>query len=322
MPKKVICAISGGVDSAVTAALLKKQGFNVEAVFFRLAETANFQAGAKRARRVAKILKIPFRVLDLRKSFKKEVIDYFIKEYQAGRTPNPCVVCNKRIKFDWLLKLGADLVSTGHYARTENGRLFQAKDKEKDQSYFLWQLSQRQLKRILFPLGDYSKKEVKSMAKRFNLPVFEAPESQEICFQVPKIKQKPGVIVNVQGKILGKHQGLIFHTVGQRKGIGLPGGPYWVLDKDLKKNVLVVTGNERDLLKKELSFKNVNWISGKKPKFPLRVKAKIRYRHKLATGIIKKGNKFVFNQPQRAITPGQSIVFYRGQELLGGAIID
>jgi len=322
MPKKVICAISGGVDSAVAAALLKKQGFNVEGVFFKLADTNNFQAGEKRARKVAKILKIPFCILDLRKQFKKEVIDYFIKEYQAGRTPNPCVVCNKRIKFDWLLKLGADLVATGHYAKTYNGKLFRAKDKNKDQSYFLWQLSQKQLKRILFPLGDYSKKEVRIMAKKLNLPVFEAPESQEICFKVPKIKQKPGVIIDVQGKVLGKHQGLIFHTVGQRKGIGLPGGPFWVLDKDLKRNVLIVTDHEKDLLKKELSFKNVNWISDMKPKLPLRVKAKIRYRHKSAAGIIKKDNKFIFNQPQRAITPGQSIVFYRDQELLGGAIID
>jgi tRNA-specific 2-thiouridylase len=198
----------------------------------------------------------------------------------------------------------------------------------------LWQLNQKQLKHILFPVGDYTKKEVRKLAKKFNLPVLEVPESQEICFiqttledfLSQHLKSKPGEIVDSEGKVIGEHQGLWFYTIGQRKGLGLSGGPWYVLDKDQKRNILIVTKNEKDLEKKELIAENVNWISGKPPKLPLKVKAKIRYRHNLAIAEISrqlKGRNYIvrFAKPQRAITPGQSVVFYKGEELLGGGII-
>jgi tRNA-specific 2-thiouridylase len=370
--QKVIVAMSGGIDSSVAAALLKRAGFDIIGVFMKFwtEPEKNGLIGAwnkccspeaeKRARKVAKNLKIPFYVFNFEKEFKKRIVDYFLKGYKEGITPNPCVVCNKEIKFGLLLEkalaLNADFVATGHYARKiqnpkgarQGGRaaggleseilkLYKGRDKEKDQSYFLWQLNQKRLRHILFPVGNYTKTQVKKLAKKFKLPVFisrEIPESQEICFIQTTIndflkrhlKLKPGQIVDTKGKILGQHQGLAFYTIGQRKGIKLSGGPYYVLDKKLKKNLLIVTKNEKDLYKKELIVKKVNWISGKEPKLPLRVKAKIRYRHQPALAVITHSLKskvysLRFNQPQRAITPGQSVVFYRGLELLGGGII-
>ncbi len=349
--KRVIVAMSGGIDSSVATALLKRAGFHIEGVFMKLVDIPRFKEGEKMAKKVAKVLQIPFLVLDLKREFKKKIIDYFLKEYKEGRTPNPCVVCNREMKFDLLLqktpKLKADFVATGHYACLRRQarlkikeasplsfyKLYKGKDKEKDQSYFLWQLRQPQMRRILFPVGQYTKKEVRLLAKEFKLPVLNFSESQEICF-VPRetnsflrkyLKTKPGPIKDPKGNPLGKHQGLWFYTIGQRKGIGLSGGPYYVLGKDTKKNLLIVTKNEKDLLKKELIVKKVNWISGKEPKFPLKVKAKIRYRHKEASGKIYKIKnskyKILFNSSQRAITPGQSAVFYKSEELVGGGII-
>lgn len=351
---KVIVAISGGLDSSVAAALLKRAGpapeygvnFDLVGVFMRFfPDSPRFSE--KRAKKVAKILGIPFQVWDLKKEFKKKVINYFLAEYKAGGTPNPCVVCNKEIKFGWLLEkalaLGADFVASGHYVRKKEIRdkrqkigyeLLKAKDKEKDQSYFLWQLNQKQLKHILFPIGDYGKKQVRDLAKKYNLPVLDIPESQEICFIQTSIsdflskylKAKPGKIVDKKGNSIGKHQGLHFYTIGQRKGLGISGGPWYVLGKNLKTNILVLTKNEKDLGKKELIAENVNWLSGKAPKLPLKVKAKIRYRHQPATAILdydkrSKVYRLKFMVAQRAITPGQSVVFYQGQEVLGGGII-
>ena len=246
------------------------------------------------------------------------------------------MVCNKEIKFKLLSKelstLRADYIATGHYTRIKEGRLLKGRDKDKDQSYFLWQLDQKILKKILFPVGGYTKAKVRELARRFKLPVLDIPESQEICFVQTTIndflkeyiKAKPGGIIDNKGKIIGRHQGLHFYTIGQRKGIKLSGGPFYVLDKDIKRNLLIVTQNEKDLYKKELFVKNTNWISD--IKFPLKVMAKIRYRHKPASATISKQKnnriKVVFSKPQRAITPGQSIVFYNGQELLGGGIIE
>lgn len=330
--KKVIIAMSGGVDSSVGAALLKKQGYEVVGVFLNLGQSFD----KKRAQQVAKKLAIPFYAFDLRKEFKSKIVDYFLKNYKIGLTPNPCVVCNKEIKFGFLFEklkaLGADYIATGHYARLVRGILLQAKDKEKDQSYFLWKLNQKILKKTLFPIGDYTKTEIKKLARKFKLPVLDIPESQEICFIQTStadflkkhIKPKPGSIIDLNERVLGQHQGLWFYTIGQRKRIELPSGPFYVVDKNIKRNALIISRNEKDLYKKELIAKNINWIPKKEPKFPLKVMAKIRYRHDSAPAMITKEKnkiKVVFSRPQRAITPGQSVVFYRNQEVLGGGII-
>jgi len=389
--KKVVVAMSGGVDSSVAATLLKKQGFKVIGIFMkfwseprsgstlinvdsgddlRSVENRCCSAEAEvRARKVAAILDIPFYVFNFEKEFKKRVVDYFLKGYKKGITPNPCVVCNKEIKFGLLLEkalaLGADYVATGHYARKiQNSKfkiqndlerialrsysaksnakckifkLLRAKDKKKDQSYFLWQLNQKQLKHILFPIGNYTKNQVRNLAKKFKLPVLDVPESMEICF-IPdnnlnrflksQIKINKGKIITTEGKIIGEHQGLHFYTIGQRKGIELSGGPFYVVDKDLKRNALIVTSflTEKNLYSKSLIVKNVNWISGQQPKLPLKIKAQIRYGHKVVSATIdskiqNQKYKILFIRPQRAVTPGQSAVFYQGQELLGGGII-
>ncbi len=364
--------MSGGIDSSVAACLLKKAGFDVTGIFMKFWSEADLRGSwnwccspeaEKRARQVAKILNLPFYVFNFKKEFKKRIVDYFLKEYKAGRTPNPCVVCNKKIKFGLLLEKAlalADYVATGHYARKQETRnkkqeikykLFKARDRNKDQSYFLWQLNQKQLKHILFPVGNYTKDEVRKLAKDFKLPLFNIPESMEICFINTTINDflrqylepKTGPIVEQVHhgvrRIVGQHQGLWFYTIGQRKGIELPGGPYYVLDKNQKKSRLIVIKNQKDLYKKELVAKNVNWISGKAPRLPLKIKAKIRYRHKAspATVYYLRSNIYhlKFNKSQRAITPGQSVVFYlpakacglrrwqagRNQEVLGGGII-
>jgi len=341
-------AMSGGVDSSVAAALLKKDGFDVVGVFMKFwAENKCGSTGnrcctpesEKRARLVAEKLDIPFYVFNFEKEFKDKVVDYFLKQEKAGFTPNPCVVCNKEIKFGLLLKkafsLDAEYIATGHYVKLSNGKLLKGEE-NKDQSYFLWKLNKSILNKTLFPLGDYTKKEVISMAKKFKLPVINIAESQEICFiqntitefLLKHLKPKPGKIADIKGNALGKHQGLFLYTIGQRKGIGLAGGPYYVLDKDMKKNVLIITKNEKDLYKKELTVKNINWISDS---FPSKAHVKIRYRHKPALAkITKEGSiiKVEFNKAQRAITSGQSAVFYlptgkagKGKEMLGGGVI-
>ena len=388
MPKKkmpkVFVALSGGVDSAVAAAILKEKGYQMSGVFMNLIPKKkdfsearkNFQKAEKNARKIARVLKIPFSVLDLSTEFEKQVINSFLNEFKKGRTPNPCVVCNQKIRFDIFLKKmrekGANFIATGHYARLRREipnlksparscysvaggqisnkfkiqnskfKIFQGKDKKKDQSYFLYNLKQNHLNRVLFPLGNLTKKEVKKLAKEFNLPVQDQPESQEICFVTDKnisaflsrhLKTKPGNIVTVGGKKIGEHQGLIFYTIGQRKAIGIGGtGPYYVIEKDFKNNNLIVSSNSNDplLYKKDLIVKKVNWISGKEPKLPLKIKVKTRYRQKTAVAVLTKNNeqrtmnrnyKVKFKNPQRAITAGQSVVFYENNELLGGGII-
>lgn len=337
--------MSGGVDSSVAAALLKRQGFQVIGVFMRFwFSSAKNKPVARwnkccsieaeqRAREVARVIGIPFYVFNFEKEFKKRIVDRFLAEHKAGLTPNPCVYCNKEIKFGLLLEkslaLGAQYIATGHYVRRQGKKTLRGSDPKKDQSYFLWRLNQQQLSHVLFPVGGYKKTHVRALAKKFGLPVWATPESQEICFVPDTIneflkryfKPKKGKIVDASGKILGGHQGLIFYTIGQRKGIMLPQGPYWVEDKDFKKNLLIVTKNEKDLLKKELFFREANWLAGKSLKLPFKATAKIRYRAKLAKVTIFKNNRVVFAKSQRAITPGQSVVFYKNQELLGGGII-
>lgn len=353
----IAVAMSGGVDSSVAAALLKKQGYNVIGVFFRFWEKSSLKfkeniayslEAYDDARRVANRLGIKFYTLNLISAFKDLIIDNFIDQYSKGKTPNPCVRCNRFIKFGEVLKrvkaLGADYLATGHYARLKkvyiSSRLYyfsllKSKDFYKDQTYFLHQLTQNQLKKILFPVGHLTKLAVRKLAEEFDLPMEQKKESQEVCF-VPKgglkdffslhLKMKSGDICDlITKKKLGQHQGLPLYTIGQRKGIGLAGGPWYVVNLDVKKNILWVTTDENLIMNSECRIKNVNWIAGVEPELPLKIKCRIRYGAKEASALVYKKNKrlFVkFSKPQRAITPGQYAVFYRGVECLGGGEIE
>jgi len=367
--KKVFVAMSGGVDSSVAAALLKNKGYDITGVFVRGWQPEGMICGWKEERRdamrVAAKLDIPFLTFDFSKEYKKNVVEYMKKEYKEGRTPNPDVMCNKYIKFglflDKALKMGADCIATGHYIRLrqksqifplkavanpksqkiENCKLEIARDRAKDQSYFLWTLTQKQLKYCLFPIGDYTKPEVRQLARKFGLPTAEKKDSQGLCFVgnidfalfLRKIlPKKEGEIRNSEGKIIGKHDGAHFYTIGQRHGLKIPGGPYFVVAKDLKNNVLIVakTEEEKNFYKNEVIIKETNWISGHVPDFSKRYSGRIRYRQPLQPCRIAnlksqipnfKSIKVIFEKPQRAVTPGQSLVLYKGNEMLGGGII-
>ncbi len=393
MKKKVVVAMSGGVDSSVAAALLKKNGFRPIGLFLKFWTPPNQKEqenkccsveAAEAARRVAQKLDMPFYVLDFRGSFKKQVVDYFISEYKSGRTPNPCVKCNQFIKFGKLLKktkeLGAEFLATGHYVRviarhhslsgrslTQRARslcaqprssdvtsetvparllkpsekvprfiLLEAKDKLKDQSYFLWTLKQEQLKHLLFPIGDYTKAEVRKMAKKWQLPTAARRESQEICFVFGTVQEflkkyikiKKGKILDLRGKPLGEHEGAVFYTIGQRHSLLLEPKtpdekPYYVVKTDVKKN-LVVVGHEKDLYSKELAAEKTN-LSNSTNLTNFECQARIRYGHPKEDCRVKilpdNKIKVIFKKRQRAITSGQSVVFYRGREVLGGGII-
>ena len=345
--EKVVCAMSGGVDSSVAAFLLKKQGYEVVGIHLKLVDQTlvgkSFREDEERAKKVAKILKIPLHILDLRKIFYKEIIQRFILEVKKGYTPNPCVYCNKQIKFGVLLQkalsLGGNFLATGHYARKERlknknaFRLLKAKDKKKDQSYFLWKLNQEQLKKIIFPLGDLDREEVEQIAKKNKLPVLERRKSVELCFVPDKMEDflkenigvKKGKILDDKGRFLGWHNGVWFYTLGQRKGIKLAGGPYYVLEKNIKENVLIVTKDKEKIYKKNFYVRQVNWILPSKINFPLKVKTRVRYRQKEQFSLLTEENgklKVVFLGSGQVVVPGQSAVFYQGKELLGGGVID
>ncbi len=354
MAKRVFVAMSGGVDSSVTAYLLKKAGYDVVGITMNLLEAnyrieksdicCSLQAFAD-AQAVADKLGIKHYIMDCQAEFKEKVVNYFVNDYLAGRTPNPCVFCNSKIKFGLLLdkakELGADYLATGHYAKIErtNGRYVIKKgvDITRDQSYFLYRLTQEQLSQAMMPLGEYQKVDVRRIAASQSFKIADKSDSQEICF-IPEgdyrqfIQQRientlqPGVILDRQGKVVGYHEGLIHFTIGQRRGLGIATGkPLYVIAIDPLKNAVIV-GEESDLYSLCLTAKELNWVAIENLKTSMEVMAKIRYLHTGAKAVISplEDNhvKVEFDQPQRAITPGQSVVFYQDDLLVGGGIIE
>lgn len=350
--KTVVVGMSGGVDSSVTAALLKKQGYSVIGVYMKNWSEdfgdygCTWAQDAEDARKVAQVLEIPFYVWNFEKEYYEHVVEYFLKEYEAGRTPNPDILCNSEIKFkvflDKALALGADYVATGHYARVRevNGKfeLLKGIDPNKDQSYFLYRLSQKQLSKTLFPIGEFQKSEVRDMAKKLKLPTHAKKDSQGICFigQIDvmqflreHIKAKAGEIVTTAGRTIGTHSGLPYYTIGQREGIGIGGGdgPYYVVGKDIPNNKLLVTNDKNDpeLWKNRFNMSELSW-TGVEPEFPLRANVGIRYNHKDYPAVITKSDNgklsVAFEDLQRAITPGQSAVIYKDEVLIGGGVIE
>jgi len=344
--------MSGGVDSSLSAALLKEAGYEVTGVHMQLwreegaGDPSLHPAGrslrnASDADQVCRLLGIPFHVLNFETEFRNSVIDYFCREYAQGRTPNPCVTCNQQIKFNLLLSTvlaqGAEYLATGHYARiegAENGyRLLRGTDSSNDQSYFLYTLGQRELRRLLFPLGNCRKTQVRRMAAERGLPVADKPKSQDLCFipggryrdflmsYLPPIS---GDIVDMEGNVLGKHRGIASYTVGQRTGLGLSSEKrLYVIAIDAATNSLVV-GPEDKLFASRLLARGVRFVS-EEPEFPAAIRAKIRYKSPEINATLRpceKGVEVLFHKPQRAITPGQAVVFYDGERVLGGGIIE
>lgn len=356
MAERVVIAMSGGVDSSVAAALLVEQGYEVVGVMLRLwAETRPGEPSTNRccsseavedARHVAHILGIPFYLLNAERPFKDQVVDRFIAGYAAGVTPNPCLYCNRHIRFGRLLNyalgIGASALATGHYARVRRSadgtyQLLRGVDRRKDQSYVLHVLTQRELAHLRFPLGELTKAEVRERAHQLGLPVAEKAESQELCFvadgdyrrflqQWAPDAVRPGPIVNRRGEVLGRHEGLPFYTIGQRRGLGIAGRePLYVMALDPERNAVVV-GTRDELGRDELTAAQVNWISGAPPDAEIAVMARIRYKGADVPARVRplpEGRVHVrFEQPLRDITPGQAVVFYDGDICLGGGIIE
>ena len=345
---KIIIAMSGGVDSSVAAALLKEEGHEVSGMTMQLMPRNESACGGldaiEDAKKVAHQLGIPHYVIDFRDIFARTVIDDFCQEYSLGRTPNPCVLCNKLIKFGALwekaAEMGADFIATGHYAcieRSENQiYLKKGVDTKKDQSYFLCRLTREQLSHTLFPIGGLTKTKVRQIAREMGLPTAARPESQEICF-IPdddyagflkgylKQSSQPGPIMDEQGNILGEHQGITAYTIGQRHGLGIATAePLYVTAIAPARNAVIV-GTKAETYGTELVAGNLNWIASQKPDYTINVKAKVRYRHPEAEATIApldNNEIFIkFTAPQMAITPGQTIAFYDGDTIIGGGTI-
>ncbi|MDY3281220.1 tRNA 2-thiouridine(34) synthase MnmA [Dysosmobacter sp.] len=346
MKKRVFVGMSGGVDSAGAALLLQQAGYDVTGVTMCLQPDQPAEGDDLRsARETAAALGIPHRVLDLRQRFAREVMDRFAAEYAAGRTPNPCVDCNREIKFgamlDWALEQGADYIATGHYAQVRfdpaGGRwqLLRGQDRAKDQTYFLYQLTQRQLSHLLLPVGDRDKAAVRALLEQRGIPCAHRPDSQDICFipggdytaflRCRGVTGAPGDFVDQTGRVLGRHKGQECYTIGQRKGLGVSAGaPVYVLRKDLSRNAVVLGPNEA-LFSMELTAERVNLISVERLTEAMAVTARTRHSQRedaamlypLTDGRVR----VVFDRPQRAITPGQAVVFYDGDTVVGGGTI-
>lgn len=358
--KKVFVGVSGGVDSSVALALLKKDGYDVTGVFLKVWSPdflpCDWREERRSAMRVCATLGVPFITLDCEKEYKEEVVDYMLREYEEGRVPNPDVFCNKYVKFGVFLKkaieMGADYVATGHYARKSeisNSKLqkeyslLESKDKNKDQSYFIYTLGQYELSHALFPIGHLAKPEVRALAKKFNLPTAEKKDSQGLCF-IGKVDMKEflghyiqkneGNVLNAKGEVIGKHDGAVFLAVGQRHGFDITKKSaedprYFVVDKDMKTNTITVASKDLEgdtvYSKKVIHIKNFHFISGNFPKFPYKTQVRIRYRQeKQSCTISKEGEMYevAFDSPQDGISVGQSAVFYDGEKCLGGGIIE
>ena len=356
MGKKVVVGMSGGVDSSVAAYLLKQQGYDVVGVTMQIWQDESHEeienkggccglSAVDDARRVAAMLDIPYYVMNFKSEFKRDVIDYFVREYLAGRTPNPCIACNRYVKWESLLtrsiQIGADYIATGHYARIcelPNGRyaIRNSVTAKKDQTYALYNLTQEQLKRTLMPIGDYTKEQVRKIADDIGLMVAGKPDSMEICF-VPDndyasfieketgVTSVPGDFVDVDGNVIGKHKGVIHYTVGQRKGLGIAlGKPAFVVAIRPEQNQVVI-GEDRDVYTEKLYANNLNFMSVDNITEPVHAKAKIRYSHEGAYCTVRKIDsdtiECIFDQPVRAVTPGQAVVLYDGEYVLGGGTI-
>jgi tRNA-specific 2-thiouridylase len=346
MSKKVYVGMSGGVDSSVTASLLKEQGYDVVGVYMKnwSQDLPGFQCPWKEdyqdAKRVAVQLGIDFKMYDFEKEYRQKVVDYMIDEYKAGRTPNPDIMCNQEVKFKLFLNTaledGADMIATGHYARIKDGQLLTGVDSNKDQSYFLYRVTQDALEHSLMPIGEYKKPAVRELAKKLGLATAEKKDSQGICF-VGKVgirdfleqfvTTEPGDIIEQNGVKIGQHDGALFYTIGQRHGLDVGGGlPYYVVGKDMAKNEVYVTTDLQDerLWRKALQLTDLHWINGE-PELSKTYQVRTRYRAPLVNieSIQKTDNgvSVVLSEEVRAITPGQSAVIYDGDHCLGGGIV-
>ncbi len=353
MPRKrVAVAVSGGVDSSAAALLLKEAGYEVIGIHMRLwgdeepdpdieKHQHKLKRATNKAEQVCHKLDIPFNVVDLGNEFKIQVVDYFCSGYAQGRTPNPCIVCNKYIKFglllDKALSLGVDYLATGHYASVnfshDTYHLLKGADSSKDQSYMLYTLNQAKLRHIIFPLGGYLKTQVRKIAQQNSLPTAEEPGSQDVCFINGKygdflsqnINTAAGDIINECGEVLGRHRGVAYYTIGQRQGLGLPVGQRLYVTKIESEKNQIIVGTEEELYSQQLIASELSWVSGKPPSEPVDIAAKIRYKSSEVAATlypILDSAKIKFHQPQRAVTPGQAVVFYQNNEVIGGGIIE